>query len=80
MYYRYACAVPAGDTLILTGGWFTLDKVSRYGLTGHLSDLAPLLVGRYGHGCGGYYRQTTGTQVGRMCKVGIIYDWFYVYR
>jgi len=32
-------------------------------LNGHLSDLAPLLVGRRGHGCGGYYRQGTGTQV-----------------
>jgi len=58
-----ACAIPALDSVILTGGRYTMDGVSKYGLTGHLSDLAPLLVGRYGHGCGGYYRQDTGTQV-----------------
>ena len=59
--------------MILTGGKYTMDGVSRYGLTGHLSDLAPLLVGRYDHGCGGYYRQDTGTQVG-ICKVCSIND------
>ena len=63
-YYRGACAIPAMNSVTLTGGYYTSDRVSRYGLTGHLSDLAPLLVGRYGHGCGGYYRQDTGTQVG----------------
>ena len=70
-YYRYACAIPAMDSVILTGGWYNTDRVSRYGLAGHLSDLAPLVVGRYMHGCGGYYRQDTGTQVGRICVLGI---------
>ena len=63
-YYRSACAIPALDSVILTGGYYSRDRVSRYGLTGHLSDLTPLLVGRLDHGCGGYYRQGTGTQVG----------------
>ena len=54
------------ESVILTGGSYTMDRVSRYGLTGHLSDLAPLLEGRRYHGCGGYYRQDRGTQVGRI--------------
>ena len=71
LYYRGECAIPSVDSVILTGGVNTMDRVSRYGLTGHLSDLASLLVGREYHGCGGYYRQDTGTQVG-ICKVCII--------
>ena len=72
MYYRGACAIPGMESMILTGGGYTYttDWVRKFGLEGHLSDLAPLLVGRYYHGCGGYYRQGTGTQVGRVWGVG----------
>ena len=52
--------------MIITGGSLTRKKVTKYGLTGHLTDLAPLTVDRYDHGCGGFYRQD-GMQVLMIC-------------
>ena len=66
MYCRYACSIPdpSSATVLVTGGYYTLNTVSRYctvlycncryGLEGWLEDLPPLNMGRYYHGCGGY--------------------------
>ena len=52
------------DTLIIAGGYFTRNTVSRYGVVGFIDDLPSLLVGRWGHGCGSYLRHDDGVQVG----------------
>ena len=60
-----------GDNVIITGGWGEAkDKVSKYGLAGHLYDLPLLLEGRNNHGCGGYHRQD-GAQVCIICVGGV---------
>ena len=53
------------NTVIVTGGEDTLQTVSRYGALGFVEDLPSLLVGRSYHGCGSYFREADGTQVGR---------------
>ena len=62
IYYRSACAIPDGDSVILTGGRYTKQTVSRYDSTGYVGNLADLRVGRYNHGCGSYLRHD-GTKV-----------------
>ena len=49
-------------SVILTGGYYSLQVVARYDILGYVEDLPPLLVGRWNHGCGSYTR-TDGTQV-----------------
>ena len=47
-----ACAIPDGDSVVLTGGMMTLNKVSRYQMDqGWVEDLPELKFGRYYHGC-----------------------------
>ena len=50
------------DSVIITGGDFTRNTVSRYGVLGWVEDLPSLVVGRESHGCGSYFRGD-GTQV-----------------
>ena len=54
--YRYSCAIadPITDTLVVTGGWNTLDTVTRYSQQGWLEDLPPLITGRYSHACSSF--------------------------
>ena len=56
--YRAACAIPdpAGPSVVVTGGTYTLNTVSRYDRTGWVEDLANLTEGRYRHGCAGYMK------------------------
>ena len=57
IYYRAPCAISDGDSVLLTGGEFSNQTVSRYDATGYVGDLPRLNVGRYDHGCGAYLRQ-----------------------
>ena len=50
------------DTLLATGGQYTLHIVSRYDTAGFVEDLPALNEGRYLHGCGAYTGDT-GEQV-----------------
>ena len=56
--FRGACAIadPAGPSIVLTGGLYTLNTVSRYNRSGWVEDLANITVGRYYHGCAGYMK------------------------
>jgi hypothetical protein len=65
-YYRHACAIPDGDSVLLTGGYYSKQRVSRYDATGYMADLPGLNEGRFAHGCGAYLRQD-GTQVSIGC-------------
>eukprot|EP00091_Calanus_sinicus_P014715 TRINITY_DN3235_c1_g1_i1.p1 TRINITY_DN3235_c1_g1~~TRINITY_DN3235_c1_g1_i1.p1 ORF type:complete len:145 (+),score=32.76 TRINITY_DN3235_c1_g1_i1:207-641(+) len=57
-----SCAIPDGKSVLLTGGYYTLQRVSRYDATGYVAELPGLNTGRYHHGCGVFLRQE-GTKV-----------------
>merc|ERR1712013_720181 len=53
-----ACSIVDSDTLLVTGGSYTLHIVSRYDTAGFVEDLPALNEGRSGHGCGAYTGDT----------------------
>ena len=57
-----ACAINLGSSVLITGGWRTLDTVSQYNEAGWVRDLPDLLQGRQNHGCS-YFDNNEGTQV-----------------
>ena len=52
--YRYACSIQLEDTVIVTGGSWSLTRVQEYNLQGSVARLPDLNTGRYGHACGYY--------------------------
>jgi hypothetical protein len=62
------------DSGILTGG-YGMNTVSRYGVLGWVEDLPSLVVGRYYHGCGSFFRGD-GTQV-YVCS-SLVCSWWQV--
>ena len=57
MHYRYACSIPDPDTdtVLVTGGKYTLNTVSRYSKRGFRGDFSSTLkTGRFGHGCSSF--------------------------
>ena len=42
------------DTVVVTGGGYTMKTVVRYGQQGWLGDLPPLITGRKDHACSSY--------------------------
>ena len=53
-----ACAIPDGNSVVLTGGMMTLNKVSRYQMDqGWVEDLPELKFGRYYHGCAAFTKE-----------------------
>ena len=50
-YYRQACSISLTDAVIITGGVYTKNIVSRYSKDGWVEDLPSLKVGRNSHGC-----------------------------
>ena len=65
-YYRWACAIPGGESVLLTGGRVTMQRVFRYDAAGYVAELPGLNIGRYDHGCGAFLRQD-GTKVSTGC-------------
>ena len=57
VYYSDACAIPDADTVIITGGHFTLNTVSMYDVEGWQKDLPPLNTGRERHACTSYWSE-----------------------
>ena len=53
-YYRYACSIQLADTVIVTGGSWSLTRVQEYNLQGSVARLPDLNTGRHGHACGHY--------------------------
>jgi len=53
-----ACAIKFDDYLIITGGYHTFAKVSKYDKFGWVKDLPKLKSGRRLHSCGHYYSDT----------------------
>ena len=42
------------ERVVLTGGYYTMNKVSIYSSSAWIEDLPELLEGRWSHGCGHY--------------------------
>ena len=55
LYFSKACAIPDGDTVIITGGESTKNTVSVYNVEGWQEDLPPLNTGRYHHACSSFW-------------------------
>ena len=54
VFYRKACAIPDTDTVVITGGYYSQKRVSRYSVQGWQEDLPDLNTGRRNHACAGY--------------------------
>ena len=79
LYCSEACSINLGSTVILTGGYYSPNRVSEYSETGFTRDLPQLLQGRYWHGCS-YFENEEGTKVdidSNSCGV-IIFQTFLV--
>ena len=50
-YCSAACGIDLGDSYVVTGGYYSLQRVTQYSLTGEVTYLADLQQGRYGHAC-----------------------------
>ena len=50
-YCSAACGIDLGDSYVVTGGEYSLQRVTQYSLTGEVTYLADLQQGRYLHAC-----------------------------
>ena len=46
-----ACGIQTDDTYVITGGYYSQKKVTRYSRTGETETLPELNYGRFGHAC-----------------------------
>merc|ERR1712066_235474 len=67
-----ACAINIGQKMILTGGFYSKNRVSEYSEDGFTRDLPQLQQGRYGHGCT-YFENEEGTKT-FLVTGGTYYD------
>ena len=74
---RYACSItPDDDTLIMTGGQYTMNTVSLYNRRGWVKNLDSLSTGRRLHACG-YYKNNDGDTVRNMISFSILINMMY---
>ena len=50
-YCSDACGIDLGDSYVVTGGGYSLQKVAQYSLSGEVTYLADLQQGRFLHAC-----------------------------
>ena len=46
-----ACGIDLGTSYVVTGGEYSLQRVTQYSLTGEVTELPDLNTGRYYHAC-----------------------------
>ena len=63
-YFSSACAIGLLDSVIITGGQYSLNRVQEYNLSGALGRLPDLKTGRQDHACGRFIHN--GEVVSRM--------------
>ena len=55
-----SCAIEDGSSVVVTGGYYSLSTVLRYGAQGwEKEDLGQLMTGRFGHGCSSFFKGNT---------------------
>ena len=52
--YSYVCAIDLGQSVVITGGEYTMKIVTQYYEDGSFNELPQLITGRYWHGCSSY--------------------------
>ena len=50
-YCSSACGIDLGDSYVVTGGLYSLQRVAQYSLSGEVTYLADLQHRRWGHAC-----------------------------
>ena len=51
---RNACGIEETETVTITGGWYSMTRVTRYTAEGASETLPSMQNGRRGHACGHY--------------------------
>ena len=49
-----ACSIDLGQTVVITGGDYSMRKVTEYDEDGQHTELAQLITGRRSHGCSSF--------------------------
>ena len=72
-----ACAIPDPDLqrVIISGGWYTRNTVSVYGVKGWIEDLQPLEQGREYHACASFL--SAGERVKRPIYFNVSYSFLH---
>ena len=60
--YRRACSIDLGQSVVITGGYYTMRTVTQYSENGEAKELQELITGRYNHGCS-YYTDSDNNMV-----------------
>ena len=62
-YFRFsgACGIELDEEYVVTGGYWSEQRVTQYNVSGHPTYLADLLTGRYWHACSKYTNQNGET-------------------
>jgi len=63
-----ACGIDLGDSYVVTGGWYSLQKVAQYTLSGEVTYLADLQQGRIRHACTSF-RDHNGVTVSLLVNI-----------
>ena len=50
-YCSAACGIDLGNSYVVTGGYWSLQTVAQFSLSGEVTYLADLQQGRYWHAC-----------------------------
>ena len=70
-YCSAACGIDLGDSYVVTGGRYSLQRVTKYSLTGEVTYLADLQQGRYYHACTSFI-DDNGVTVSLLVNIIII--------
>ena len=54
LFCRNACSIDLGDSVVITGGYYTKRKVTQYNGVRFLKEMPQLIQGRRHHGCSYY--------------------------
>ena len=52
--YSAACSIDLGQSVVITGGYWTWKTVTEYKEDGTYKELPKLITGRWFHGCASY--------------------------
>ena len=73
--FRQACGIDLGDKFVVTGGFFSKNKVAQYTEAGAVSYLPSFMTGRYDHACSKFIN-VDGDTVSSLYKLVLhIYDY-----
>ena len=74
-HWSSACGINLGSSVIITGGRYSLTKVTEYNEEGFVRYLPSLQQTRYQHGCSYYVNE--GTKVDNN-KINKLWEWFFI--